>query len=223
MPNICTGTLRVRGYAPNVDELIAILQGDYNYMSCLNNIDATQGAPYVSHPPHFFRVFKAEVIKKQWLHGLIKYAEIDLEVAWSIWVCMFPGPLTYFNDFQKSYGNNSFGSHIIRESQRLQLDIEIWSYEYGLEFQEHYRLNSGILSRNENFEYHAVDISEMTYDEFREDLGSKFPTVKSEHQFKQLVEAFPIITTEMQEETWDFDDESDPKYLGNLVMIKNKE
>lgn len=208
MPNYCDGYIRVRGYKDNVDEFIRILQADYSYMN---------GKEYCSASSHFYRVFEAEPEIQQIVTGVIKYAEIRVMVAWSVWVCMFPGPGCYYSDNE---GACKYATHIIRESQRLQLDIEIWSYEPGLGFQEHYRLNSGVLYKNEDYSYISEYIGDMDYDEFKDKLGDKYPMIKSEHIFKEFQQDNEILVTEMQEETWDFDEDEPPKYLAKNVMCK---
>ena len=208
MPNYCDGYIRVRGYKDNVDEFIKILQADYNYMN---------GKEYCSHSAHFYRVFKAEPMIQQMVVGVIKYAEIYVKVAWSIWCCMFPGPLCYYTDNE---GACKYGSHIIKESQRLQLNIEIWSYEPGVGFQEHYRLNSGVLCINEEYRYTLAYIGDMDYTEFKNELGDKYPMIKSKRAFEEFQAQNEIIITEMQEETWDFDEDEPPKYLCGNVMCK---
>ena len=39
MPNLCTGFMNVRGYAPNVDEFVKILQANYSYYKDAKNGD----------------------------------------------------------------------------------------------------------------------------------------------------------------------------------------
>ena len=52
MPNWCETAIKVKGYKPNVDEFIRILNADYDYRSM-----------EFSHIPHLFRIFHVEEIE----------------------------------------------------------------------------------------------------------------------------------------------------------------
>lgn len=226
MPNICTGFMNVRGYKDNVDEFVKILQADYSYMRKdymkTHNFDYILDPSNFSHIPHFFRVFQADLVKEEMVSGVFKGVTIDLEVAWSIWTCMFAGPHTYYDDMQKEHYNNHFASHILQESKRLQLEMEIWSYEPGMCFQEHYKICSGILVKNEEFKFNYYCLEDMSYDEFKSELGNKYPWIKNQKQYYDFREDNKEIETDVHEEKVDFLPEDNPIYLANLVMVKMK-
>ena len=103
MPNYCTGFMNVRGYAPNVDEFIAILQANYSYHKSMTDFSWCVDPDNFTHIPHFFRVFQAIPFNEVWHSGVYKCVSIDLEVAWSIYSCMFKGPHTYYDEFERNH------------------------------------------------------------------------------------------------------------------------
>ena len=221
MPNICTGFINVRGRADCVDEFIAILNADYSYMP---NRDGNWVADpkNFSHIPHFFRVFSAYTMDDPVYHGAIyKGVSISFECAWSVYSCMFPGPFTYYGDFQEEHLNQHFGSNILIESKRLQLEIEIWSYEPGMAFQEHYKICSGILVRNEEFTFIAYWLGDYSnYNEFLKDFKDGTPPI-TEQEFNECIKCGnEYYEHGLQEEDVDFFPEDEPVYLANLVMVK---
>lgn len=224
MPNLCTGFMNVRGRADCVDEFIAILQANYSYYANKDNGDYTWSADpkNFSHIPHFFRVFDAYLMDDPVYHGACyKAVVISYELAWSVYSCMFPGPFTYYGDFQNEHPNQHFGSNILIESKRLQLEIEIWSYEPGMGFQEHYKICSGILVKNEEFSFKGLWLEDYSnYEEFKKDCTD--PEIAlTEQQFNERIkEENYWYEYGLQEEDVDFFPEDEPIYLANLVMVK---
>lgn len=221
MPNYCTGFMNVRGYASNVDEFIAILQAEYSYYKSMTDFNWYVDPSNFTHIPHFFRVFQAIPFNEVWHSGVYKCVSIDLEVAWSIWTCMFNDQHTYYYDINKKHPNDHFASHILAESKRLQLEIEIWSYEPGVGFQEHYKICSGILVKNEEYSFSGVWLEDYAnYEEFKNDEANKdIPISKNEFN-KRIKEKNYWYEYGLQEEEVDFLPEDPPIYLANLVMCK---
>ena len=190
MPNLCTGFMNVRGRSDCVDELIAILNANYSYYKDSKNNDYTWCADpkNFSHIPHFFRVFESYLLDDPVYHSAVyKAVVLSFEVAWSVWSCMFGGPHTYYNDFEIDHPNEHFGSTILKESKRLQLEIEIWSYEPGMGFQEHYKICSGILVKDELYNFHPIWLEGYNnYNEFKNDYeNSQLPI--TEEEFNNLI------------------------------------
>ena len=224
MPNLCTGFMNVRGYAPNVDEFIKILQANYSYYKDKNNHDYTWFADpkNFSHIPHFFRVFEAIPFAEVWHSGIYKTVSIDIECAWSISCCMFTGSFSYYDDFEKDHPGQHFASHILAESKRLQLEIEIWSYEPGMAFQEHYKICSGILVKDECFNFNGVWLEDYAnYKEFKEDPNNKDIHIDEQTFNKRIEEEHYWYEYGLHEEEVDFLPEDEPLYLANIVMVKN--
>jgi hypothetical protein len=205
MPNICSGFMNVRGYKDNVDEFVAILQSDYHYVPNL-----ASGCGYIvdpnnfTHIPHFFRVFESHVYDESMISGVYKCASIDFEVAWSVSSCMFNTPFTYYNDINLNNYNNHFATHILYESLRLQLEIEIWSSEDGMAFQEHYKICSGVLVKDECYSYSEYLLEDLSFDEFKERAGYMYPEVATKEDYDKFSYNNTYITIGMHDEDVDF-------------------
>lgn len=223
MPNICTGFMNVRGYAPNVDEFVKILQADYSYYKDSKNRDFTWCADpkNFTHTPHFFRVFDAYLFGDAIYHSAVyKCVSISVECAWSIYSCMFPGPHTYYTQFENEHFNQHFGSNILIESKRLQLEIECWSYEPGIGFQEHYKICSGIITKEEEFSFNALWLEDYSnYEEFKNDCNEP-PTI-DEKEFNDRIKCEHFYYEDgLRDEYVDFLPEDPPEYLAHIVMVK---
>lgn len=225
MPNLCIGFMNVRGRADCVDEFIAILQADYSYCKNIENNNFTWcvDPKNFSHIPHFFRVFEAYLACDPVYHSAIyKAVTINIEVAWSVHTCMFPGDFTYYNTFQIDHFNEHFGSNILIESKRLQLEIEIWSYESGMGFQEHYKICSGVLVKEEEFNFKTFWLKDYSnYSEFKKEFDYDKQVPLTEQEFNNRInEGNDYYEYGLQDEDVDFFPEDPPEYLANLVMVK---
>ena len=150
MPNICIGTVKVRGYKDNVEEFTRIIQSKYDYDK--PDLDF--------HKPHFWRVFEAYLSSYE-TYGLLAVAEYDISCAWSVAACMLPGKFSYYDDTKDGInGIKTYGTHLLEIGKKLNLDVEIFSSEPGVGFQEHYRIQSGIMCEDECTEYHELYIGE---------------------------------------------------------------
>lgn len=229
MPNYCYANMRVRGYASNVDEFIEILKANYSYR--LKKPDGTTDySKYVvesgnfSHIPHFFRIFETYVANYYDGFGLIKCVDLEIEVAWSVYCCLFSGPLTYYNQFCAEHPDNHFGSCIEIESKRLQLEIEIWSREPMIGFQEHYKICSGIVTKAAEHDGFFSDIlfKAKTYEEFIRNRDNEWAIDYVDRDFfnKNLKGEGEYIYEKMVPEEYAFGIEDPPKYLCELVMVK---
>lgn len=235
MPNYCDGFMYVRGYKDNVDEFVRILNADYSYFKkkpdgspdYLNKEWCTDDANF-SYKPHFFRIFETQILQEVYNSGVYKCISIDLTCAWSFYCCMFNGPLSYFDDMEREHYGNHFGTHILRESKRLQLEIEMWSYEPGMCFQEHYKICSGVLVKDESYNTDTIYFSTdpeynntRSYLQFKEKYGYKFPDV-TRAEYDRYCDTEYFLENKEPEQT-DFMPGEDPIYMGNLVMCKIKE
>lgn len=235
MPNYCDGYMYVRGYKDNVEEFIRILNADYSYYKkkpdgspdYFNHEWCTDPSNF-THIPHMFRIFEAEVTQEVYNSGVYKCVQIDLSCAWSFYCCMFKGPHTYFDQFERDHYGEHFGTHILRESKRLQLEIEIWSHEPGMCFQEHYKICSGVLIKDEEYSTNVIGFSRepeftdtRSYMEFKTEYGNKFPDV-TRVKYEDLLDEEYYLEDKHPEQV-DFMPGEDPIYMGNLVMCKIKE
>ena len=187
MPNYCYYEMRVKGKPENVNQFILSLQSDYGYtpVEISNRMLTYPRGKMLIYPndnnrrvfkvrqqissPHLFRVFEANVNESECFclppdeNGDI-IRSIYGECAWSVYSCMFEGEHTYYNDFMRDFGIRYigfFGTTIPKLSRLLNLDIEIFSEETGVCFQEHYRVTNGNIIIND--EVHIiVDFNEET-------------------------------------------------------------
>lgn len=119
MPNHCYYEMRVRGKRENIEQLIKVMT-DYD------------------EPKHFWRVFSAEAEYQETDDPDISTARIYGDCAWSVYACMMTGELTYAD-----HADISHRTSLQEESERLELEIEVYSDEPGCAFQEHYRFRNG--------------------------------------------------------------------------------
>jgi hypothetical protein len=164
------------------------------------------------------------MIENVMLSEVYRYVALDIECAWSVYCCMFDGPLTYYEDFQTEHPNNHFGTHILQESKRLNLEIEIWSREGGVGFQEHYKICSGILIKDEEYKFKEYYIGKyINLDEFKGLYKDIFPQIKTQEQLDKLrYDNGDCFIAECKDEVYDFGPGDQPKYLANLVMVKKE-
>jgi len=223
MPNICTGFMNVRGRADCVDELLKILDANYSYYKDKNNYDYSWcvDPKNFTHIPHFFRVFSAYKFDEHWNSGIYKCVSIDFECAWSVSSCMMGGPWSYFMQFEHDHPGEHYGSTLLKESKRLQLEIELWSQEPGMAFQEHYKICSGILVKDECLDYNLIYLDNYnSYEEVKADYPN---TSMTKDQFEDYVVNEVDYYEDMHEEEVDFLPGDDPVYLAHLVMVKKVE
>lgn len=121
MANNCFYNMRIKGAEKDVKEFIDILT--------------------YKHPDklHFARIFSAEIVQTDSRDNLY-IADICGDCAWSVYSCMFTGPMSYYTSHHKA---DSTLSNISIESKRLHLDIEIYSTKIGMGFAEHYLIKQG--------------------------------------------------------------------------------
>lgn len=135
MPNYCDYSMCVKGERKNIEEFIKVIQADYDY-----------GTMEFSHDRHFFRVFEASYDEIEELGNEKCQVIIKGYCAWSVSSCMFDNySLSYYSSLKKDYPNEFRGTTLPIESERLNLDIEVYSEECGMCFQEHYVILKGDL------------------------------------------------------------------------------
>lgn len=171
MPNYCSYTMRVAGKKKeNVEEFIKVIQADYNYLA--NKFTA---------PRHLFRVFEAEsedIVENNGKFSTMIYGNC----AWSVYSCMMEGPATYYSDCIHEYNENFKGTTLVQESMLLNLDIEVFSKEPGIQFSEHYLIQNGeiIIDDETLYQEHYLEaygdfeefVEETGYDGTEEDLNA---------------------------------------------------
>lgn len=132
MPNICEFLMRVKGTSENVDTFVEILQD--------KNCDNSK---------RFCRVFEAELCYEEVKPDETKVVEIAGNCAWSVHTCMCDGAGSYYED-----ATGGDATTLKEQSLFLNIDIEVYSKEPGIGFQEHYLYKHGEEIENECRDYY---------------------------------------------------------------------
>lgn len=176
MPNYCDFDMKIVGERKNIEELIAVLNSDYNYEPISPHHISGGNYPLVHQPPspiyyttngyklesitgprHMFRVFEAYVNR---IKDEPNASYLSGYCAWSVYSCMFGTPHTYYDDFiTEKHGNKYIGfigTTLPDESRRLNLKIEVYSEEPGCGFMEHYLIDNGEILIEDCVDYQEV-------------------------------------------------------------------
>ena len=183
LPNICTYEMAITGNKNKVEELIQIMQNDYN---CTPD-----------EPLHLWRVFNAYENTRESYDNTedIITVVIDGDCAWSVQSCMLEGGY----QAQFNYDGRCNGTTLEKETKRLGLVVEIYSEECGCEFMEHYIIASGEFIENE-----CVEWSEYFMEDF-EDVND-FNEATGQDWTQQQFEAYKEDFFEVGGMDWSFDD-----------------
>jgi hypothetical protein len=151
----------VKGTKENVEEFIKIIQADYDY-----------GTMKFSHDRHFFRVFEADYDEVEEIGDKIYQVIINGYCAWSVNSCMLDQHFSsYYNNLKERYPNEFRGTTLIIESKRLNLDVEVYSEEGGMCFQEHYIILKGDMTCDECVDWEEYFLGDYdTKEEAEEEL-----------------------------------------------------
>lgn len=144
MPNFCEYEMCVKGKHENILEFQQVMV-DYE------------------RERHFWRVFEAEIEFSD-----DELAHIHGDCAWSVYSCMCDGDCTYAEDVEENRRTS-----LRQESERLQLEIEVYSSEPGMGFQEHFHYKNGEELCNECEDYLEFYF-EYLFDESQEDREKRF-------------------------------------------------
>ena len=159
MPNLCFYSMCVKGMKGNIEEFIKVIKADYNY-----------GTMEFSYDRHLFRVFDAYYDEIEQVGDNAYQVIIDGDCAWSVSSCMLEAG--YYKDLKERYPKEFRGTTLQTESERLNLDIEVFSEESGMCFQEHYVIRKGKLEVDECVDWQEYDLTEFkTKKEAEEEYG----------------------------------------------------
>lgn len=158
MPNICLYSMCVKGKKENIEEFIKVIKVDYDY-----------GTMEFTHDRHLFRVFSADDNGIEQVDDDVYEVIINGDCAWSVSSCMFES--YYYSDLKQRFPNEFRGTTLPIESERLNLDIEVYSEECGCCFQEHYVIIHGDIKVYDSVDWYEYDLSEYdTKEEAEEEL-----------------------------------------------------
>lgn len=151
----------VKGTKENVEEFIKVIQADYDYDTMEFSFDR-----------HLQRVFSADADELELLGNNKYLATINGECAWSVATCMLEDG--YYSQMKARFGDKFRGSTLENESERLNLDIEVYSEECGMCFQEHYVIRNGYVDVEACVEWNEYFLDDYeTKEEAEEDIGTK--------------------------------------------------
>lgn len=157
MANYCGYTMRAKGTKDAVDELVDIMQYKHKLW-------------------WFRRIFSADVYEVE-DSGDNVIVGICGDCAWSVLVCMTDAAGSYISEAQSS----KFVS-LRKVSELLHLEIEVWSEEPGIGFQEHFHYDNGTELANECFDdYVSAYYDEDEYESFEDfamDVGHPECTIE---------------------------------------------
>jgi len=92
------------------------------------------------------------------------------ECSYSVYCCMFEGESTYLEFYQ---GSN--GTTLLKESKKLNLDVEVFSSEPAYGFMEHYLIKNGVFLVNDVIDYYEYWLEDYEdVDELNEVCGTNF-------------------------------------------------
>lgn len=153
MANICEFSMLINGEPQKLLEVRKIFLADYDYSK--DKVTCTEDY-------HVFRTWVDEDVNDTDVsHG---YLSLCGECAWSVATCMLEEG--YYQDYVTRDGFK--GITLNQISERYGVDIEVYSKEYGMAFEEHYLIKNG------KFEIDDVVSFESIYDEASDDwIGEK--------------------------------------------------
>lgn len=158
MPNYCYYSMCVKGKKENVEEFEKVLKADYAYSTM-----------EFSHDRHLFRVFSAESDGIEEVDHGVYQQTFTGDCAWSVATCMFENG--YYRDLKERFPDEFRGTTLQIESERLNLDIEVFSEECGMCFQEHYLIRNGHLEIDECVDFYEYYVEEY---ETKEEAEKEF-------------------------------------------------
>ena len=183
MANNCFYSMYVKGTKDNVEDFIKVIKSNYDY-----------GTMEFEYDRHMFRVFSADEGELEVLDNDTYGVVINGDCAWSVASCMLEGG--YYSRCKDSYGENFRGTTLTRESEILNLEIEVFSEECGMCFQEHYIVRYGVLEVNEYVDWYEYFLDDYeTKEEAEEDLEIKI--TDEEWEMREII-------TRGGFGTWDF-------------------
>lgn len=156
MPNYCDYSMCVKGTKENIEEFIKVINAGYSYTTM-----------EFDYNRHFYRVFESYYDEiEEMLDGTYQVV-INGYCAWSVNSCMFENG--YHKRIKEEYKDECRGTTVPIESERLNLDIEIFSSECGVGFQEHYIVRKGAIEVEECVDYYEYAICDFNTKEEAEE------------------------------------------------------
>ena len=174
MANSCDFEMKVKGKGENVRELIKLIED--------NALDVSEERCFGGWIDNIMFDIEYNPSEKTCI-GIITG-----ECKWSVLLSLLGAEGSYF-DKMKNDGDESNVTCLEIESQRLGVEIEIYSSEYGVGFEEHFLIRNGVLEINECikawklYKYYFED--EDASDEFKEIVEEFYENKISNSEWKR--------------------------------------
>ena len=138
MPNWCNFTMRITGNPKGIARVYNAATTDYNE----EDADC---------PEHLWRVFDFEEVDETTYSRFLVSKDFNGNCAWSVYSCMFDGVYTYQNSNSKGHGIT-----LQQLSKEENLIIEVFSWEEGCAFSEHYLIVKGDIIIDDTIDYYLL-------------------------------------------------------------------
>jgi hypothetical protein len=154
--------MRAVGTKENIEEFIKVMNAGYDY-----------GTMEFDYDRHMFRVFEAVSDEIDEYDDGVFAVTINGYCAWSVRSCMFDDG--YYGRIKERYSDDFRGTTLLLESKKLGLNIEVFSEESGMCFQEHCMIDKGEVVIDECIDYEEHYIGDFdTIEEYNEEYGTNF-------------------------------------------------
>lgn len=163
MANSCDFEMKVKGKSESVETLIKLLKD--------HELDESEERYFGGWLENIMYEMEDDPINQS------SIAFVTGGCKWSVILSLLGVKDSYYDEDKKDYGDKSKVTCLENESKRLNLDIEIYSSEYGVGFEEHFLIKEGELLINDCV--NAWQLDEMYFE--NEDLSE---------EFKEIVERF---------------------------------
>lgn len=138
MPNWCNFTMRITGSPKGIARVYNAATTDYN-----------EDKP--NCPEHLWRVFDFEEVNEDTYSESLLSKDYNGNCAWSVNACMFSDPLSYQDRYP-----NGHGTTLTQLSKEEDLVIEVFSWEEGCAFSEHYLIVKGDIIIDDTIDYYLL-------------------------------------------------------------------
>lgn len=138
MPNWCSFTMRITGDPKGITRV---------YNAATTHYDEDEP----NCPEHLWRVFDFEEHNETTYSKFLVSKDFNGNCAWSVYSCMFSGQYSYQEEYP-----NGHGITLTQLSREENLIIEVFSWEEGCAFSEHYLIVNGDVIIDDTVDYYLL-------------------------------------------------------------------
>lgn len=177
MANNCITSIVVRGRKECVNVFDKVIHAKYNY----NTMEFPDRNHFIGVNDVSDGLYQE--------YGFMAMQDYVVDCRWSAELCLMNTPGSYYSqrqEIEKRDGIKNYSTNIVDLSRKYGLDIELWSQESGMGFEEHILVEHGEIMENECYDYYNYYIEDYnTYEEFIEDNK---PYINEETVTKEMFE-----------------------------------